>query len=283
MAREGIVHHGIELPVRGRAPPRADARADRALDRPLRSDRGGEGPDRGAARRRSPAPVRGRRRLRRGPGGERPRLCFRHEGRDEVLECDAIAGCDGFHGVCRASIPGDVLRTFERDYVFGWLGILAQVAPSIDELVYSASRARVRAARACALPELSRYYIQCAPDDDAERWADDADLGGATAQRVPASTGWTLEEGPDPREGRDRHAQLRRRADAVRTPLPRRRRRAHRPRPARKGLDLALRDVRLLAEAIADSCQLGRRRRARRRTRGAASAGSGAPSISRGG
>ena len=68
---------------------------------------------------------------------ERPRIRYRHEGEPHELECDVIAGCDGFHGVCRASIPEGVLRTFEREYPFGWLGILAAVAPSSDELVYA--------------------------------------------------------------------------------------------------------------------------------------------------
>src|SRR5215208_3131756 len=68
---------------------------------------------------------------------DRPRLRFRHEGREQELDCDVVAGCDGFHGVCRETIPRDVLRTFNREYPFGWLGILADVAPSIDELVYA--------------------------------------------------------------------------------------------------------------------------------------------------
>ena len=65
----------------------------------------------------------------------RPRIQFVHDGDPHELECDLIAGCDGFHGVCRAAIPPGVLRTFEREYPFGWLGILAEVAPSMDELV----------------------------------------------------------------------------------------------------------------------------------------------------
>ena len=68
----------------------------------------------------------------------RPRVTFTHEGAAQELECDLIAGCDGFHGVCRPSIPAGVLTEFSREYPFGWLGILAAVAPSIDELVYSA-------------------------------------------------------------------------------------------------------------------------------------------------
>ena len=68
---------------------------------------------------------------------ERPRIRYRHEGRDEEIECEVIAGCDGFHGICRPSVPAGVLSEFSREYPFGWLGILAEVAPSSDELVYA--------------------------------------------------------------------------------------------------------------------------------------------------
>ena len=89
-------------------------------------------------------------------GTGRPRVTFTHEGAAQELECDVIAGCDGFHGVCRPSIPAGVLTEFSREYPFGWLGILAAVAPSIDEVVYSAhergfallSPARPRSSRA---------------------------------------------------------------------------------------------------------------------------------------
>src|SRR5205085_8065257 len=69
--------------------------------------------------------------------GDRPHIRFVHEGTAQELDCDVIAGCDGFHGICRPSIPAGVLRIFEREYPFGWLGILASVAPSSDELVYA--------------------------------------------------------------------------------------------------------------------------------------------------
>ena len=107
-------------------------------------------------------------------GVERPRARGRPaadplppRGRDEELECDVIAGCDGFHGVCRESIPAGVLRTFEREYPFGWLGILAQVAPSMDELVY-AHHERGFALLSLRSPELSRYYLQVAHDEDVD-------------------------------------------------------------------------------------------------------------------
>ena len=111
---------------------------------------------------------------------DRPRLAFTHEGARQELECDVIAGCDGFHGVCRPSIPDGVLTEFSREYPFGWLGILAAVAPSIEELVYSAHQ-RGFALLSLRTPELSRYYLQCAPDEDLGAVAGREDLGGAPA------------------------------------------------------------------------------------------------------
>ena len=92
-----------------------------------------------ATRRRRSAPLRGR--GRRAPRHrDRPAgITFTHDGRRQELECDLVAGCDGFHGVCRPSIPGGALRESSREYPFGWLGVLADVAPSNDELVYAHS------------------------------------------------------------------------------------------------------------------------------------------------
>ena len=102
-----------------------------------------------------------------------------------------IAGCDGFHGVCRPSIPAGVLTEFSREYPFGWLGILAAVTPSIDEVVYSAHE-RGFGLLSLRTPELSRYYIQCTPDDDAERWADEQ-IWAELQERFRLEN-WTLEE-----------------------------------------------------------------------------------------
>src|SRR5262249_56128793 len=102
---------------------------------------------------------------------ERPRIRFAHGGARYELECDIVAGCDGFHGICRSSIPQGVLSTFEREYPFAWLGILAAVAPSIDELVY-AHHERGFALLSLRSPELSRYYVQCRPDESLDAWPD---------------------------------------------------------------------------------------------------------------
>ena len=83
-----------------------------------------------------------------------------------------IAGCDGFHGVSRASVPAQALRTFERVYPFGWLGVLADVPPCSEELIY-ASHERGFALASMRSPTRSRYYIQCAADEDVRSWSDD--------------------------------------------------------------------------------------------------------------
>ncbi|MGH7210144.1 MAG: 4-hydroxybenzoate 3-monooxygenase, partial [Acetobacteraceae bacterium] len=102
----------------------------------------------------------------------RPRVTWMHAGRSFALDCDIIAGCDGFHGICRPSVPPGTLTVFERDYPFGWLGILAEAAPSSHELVY-VNHDRGFALLSLRSPTLSRLYIQCAPDEDIEAWSDD--------------------------------------------------------------------------------------------------------------
>jgi p-hydroxybenzoate 3-monooxygenase len=102
---------------------------------------------------------------------ERPSVRFSHEGNEHRLECDVVAGCDGYHGVCRPSIPAGVLSEFSREYPFGWLGILAEVAPSNDELVY-AHHERGFALLSLRSPDLSRLYVQCRPDEDLAEWPD---------------------------------------------------------------------------------------------------------------
>lgn len=105
--------------------------------------------------------------------GTRPSVRFRRDGQDQVLEADFIAGCDGFHGVCRASVPADTLKVFERVYPFGWLGLLSDTPPVSDELIY------VHHERGFALCSMrsrtrSRYYLQCPLEERAEDWSDEA-------------------------------------------------------------------------------------------------------------
>jgi len=101
-----------------------------------------------------------------------PRVQFRSGGEQQVLECDFIAGCDGFHGICRATVPPEQLRLYERVYPFAWLGILAQVPPASHEVIY-ANDERGFALLSMRSPTMSRLYVQCAPDEDVEAWPDE--------------------------------------------------------------------------------------------------------------
>jgi p-hydroxybenzoate 3-monooxygenase len=101
-----------------------------------------------------------------------PRVCYTIDGQARTLECDFIAGCDGFHGICRTSIPAAQLRVFERVYPFAWLGILAEMAPAAEELIY-ANDDRGFALLSMRSPTVSRLYLQCHPDEDVGNWSDD--------------------------------------------------------------------------------------------------------------
>lgn len=104
--------------------------------------------------------------------GEQPSVTFEDEGSQVTVQCDFIAGCDGYHGVCRASVPEDKIKTFEKVYPFGWLGVLADVPPIADELIY------VQSERGFALCSMrsntrSRYYLQVPLTDKVENWSDE--------------------------------------------------------------------------------------------------------------
>src|ERR687892_1064924 len=101
--------------------------------------------------------------------GKAPKIRFRKDGKARELACDFIGGCDGFHGVCRASVPQDALTIYERIYPFAWLGILAETPPVSDELIYC-HHERGFALFSMRSPTLSRLYIQCAPDERLEEW-----------------------------------------------------------------------------------------------------------------
>jgi p-hydroxybenzoate 3-monooxygenase len=100
-----------------------------------------------------------------------PRVSYKIDGKEQTLECDFIAGCDGFHGICRASIPSSQLSVFERVYPFAWLGILAEMPPASEELIY-ANDDRGFALLSMRSPTVSRLYLQCTPDEDVEDWSD---------------------------------------------------------------------------------------------------------------
>ena len=177
----------------------------------------------------------------------RPVVLFTHEGEEHALHCDVIAGCDGFHGVCRPSFPAGASRTFSREYPFGWLGILAAVAPSNDELVY-AHNERGFALLTMRSPEISRLYLQCRPDEDIEKWPDER-IWEELRLRLELP-GWTLEEGPILEKGITpmrsfvseplRHGRLFLAGDAAHIVPP----------TGAKGLNLAVNDVRILGRAL---------------------------------
>ena len=182
-----------------------------------------------------------------------PVVAFSHEGGRIELACEYVAGCDGFHGISRESIPPSVLRTYERVYPFGWVGILAAVAPSSHELIY-AFHERGFALHSLRTPELSRLYVQCDPHDTIEQWPD-ARIWDELHRRFAIDGGWTLREGPiversvtpmrsfvaEPMQ----HGRLFLAGDAAHIVPP----------TGAKGLNLAVSDVRVLAEALADRYQ----------------------------
>ncbi|WP_327429274.1 4-hydroxybenzoate 3-monooxygenase [Streptomyces sp. NBC_01236] len=125
---------------------------------------------------------------------ERPRVRFTYDGREDVLECDYVVGCDGFWGVARKAVPAELSRVFERTYPFGWLGILADVPPSHDELVY-ARHDRGFALLSMRSPSVSRLYLQVPQGTDAQAWSD-GEIWDELDRRFETTDGWQLERGP---------------------------------------------------------------------------------------
>jgi len=125
---------------------------------------------------------------------DRPRLDVRTADRVESIACDYIAGCDGFHGVCRTSLSGSSIQTYDRAYPFAWLGILADAAPSSHELVYSLHE-RGFALFSMRTGGITRLYLQCAPDDSIESWSDDR-IWTELRARLKTDDGWEPNHGP---------------------------------------------------------------------------------------
>jgi p-hydroxybenzoate 3-monooxygenase len=189
----------------------------------------------------------------------KPIIRFRSYGKPHEVSCDFIAGCDGFHGICRPSVPHGVLTLFDRTYPFGWLGILADVAPSCDELIYSYHE-RGFALLSMRSPEVSRLYLQCSPDEDIHKWPD-AKIWEELHLRLAADNGWKLTEGPITQKGVTgmrsfvvepmQCGKLFLAGDAAHIVPP----------TGAKGLNLAIADVRVLARALQDFYKSGRRQR----------------------
>jgi p-hydroxybenzoate 3-monooxygenase len=125
--------------------------------------------------------------------GPRPSLRVEKDGKTDEIICDYIAGCDGFHGMSRSSFPDGALTTFERTYPFAWLGILAEAAPSRDELLYMHHQ-RGFALYSMRSPRITRLYLQCHPDENIDEWSDD-NIWSELNTRLACSDGWRPAEG----------------------------------------------------------------------------------------
>ena len=189
--------------------------------------------------------------------GRAPKIRYHHGGRDVELTCDFIGGCDGFHGICRPSIPATVLTAYDREYPFGWVGVLSESPPPEHELIY-AYHERGFALYTMRSPTLARLYLQCGPDDDIENWPDariwkelHARIGGTRELRegtmlqkgITATRSFVVEPMQYGRlflAGDSAHIQ---------------------PPTGAKGMNLALADVRVLARAISEFYRTGRSER----------------------
>jgi p-hydroxybenzoate 3-monooxygenase len=177
-----------------------------------------------------------------------PRVTYRHDGRTHVVDCDFVAGCDGFHGVSRASLPTDAVATFERVYPFGWLGVMADVPPARDELIYAH---HARGFALCSMRSRTRVrcYIQCPLDTDVAAWSDERFWDELRRRLDPAvaeamATGPSIEKSMAPLRSFVaeplRFGRLFLAGDAAHIVPP----------TGAKGLNLAASDVRYLAEAL---------------------------------
>jgi p-hydroxybenzoate 3-monooxygenase len=179
--------------------------------------------------------------------GVQPTVRYRHNGSEQELVCDFIAGCDGYHGVCRPSIPAGIISEYERVYPFGWLGILADARPSTEELIY-AYHDRGFALHSMRTPQIGRLYLQCDPDEDISAWNDEQ-IWRELQIRL-ASEGWKLREGPVLQKGITgmrsfvaepmQYGRLFLAGDSAHIVPP----------TGAKGLNLAVADVRVLARAL---------------------------------
>ncbi len=185
-----------------------------------------------------------------------PRIAFEHQGKEREIACDFIAGCDGSHGVCRASIPAARLRVYEREYPFAWLGILAAAPPSSAELVY-ALHERGFALYSMRSPSITRLYLQCGPGEDPAGWPEGR-IWEELEVRLETSDGWRPHRGEILQKSVTgmrslvaepmRHGRLFLAGDAAHIVPP----------TGAKGLNLAVADVWRLARALAAHYREGR-------------------------
>jgi p-hydroxybenzoate 3-monooxygenase len=186
-----------------------------------------------------------------------PSIRYRKDGEAQELHCAVIAGCDGFHGICRPTIPTSVLTEFERVYPFAWLGILAKAPPAAEELIY-ANHDRGFALLSMRSPEISRLYVQCDPEEDLSRWPDERVWRELRQRLQTRGDNWHLTEGPVLQKGVTamrsfvvepmQYGRLFLAGDAAHIVPP----------TGAKGMNLAIADVRVLSRACADWLRYGR-------------------------
>jgi p-hydroxybenzoate 3-monooxygenase len=187
--------------------------------------------------------------------GRAPWLRYRKNGREDRVDADWVAGCDGFYGVSRTVLPSSLVRTYERVYPFGWMGVLSETPPVSDELIYARHE---RGFALCSMRNemLSRYYVQCEIDDTVEAWPDDRFWGELRA-RLPAEAADRLVTGPSIEKSITplrsfvaepmRYGRLLLAGDAAHIVPP----------TGAKGLNLAVSDVVYLAEALIEFFSTG--------------------------
>jgi p-hydroxybenzoate 3-monooxygenase len=185
-----------------------------------------------------------------------PKIRFCHNGQAHEIACDFMAGCDGFHGICRPAIPADKLQIFERTYPFGWLGILAESKPPSEELIYC-HHEHGFALFSMRMPNITRLYIQCAPDEDLANWSDDR-IWQELSTRLHSGGDIELKEGPILQKGITpmrsfvaepmQFGRLFLAGDAAHIV----------PATGAKGMNLAIADVRVLARAFTHFYQTGK-------------------------
>jgi p-hydroxybenzoate 3-monooxygenase len=180
--------------------------------------------------------------------GQSPRIRFEHNGEPHEVVCDFIGGCDGFHGICRPSIPAGALCVYEKTYPFGWLGIIAEAVPASHEIVYS-NHERGFALLSMRSPVITRAYLQCRPDEDLAAWPDER-IWEELDRRFETHDGFRLNRGQIDQKGVTpmrsfvtepmQYGRLFLAGDAAHIVPP----------TGAKGLNLAVADVRILARAF---------------------------------
>ncbi len=259
LQRDGMVHHGIELRFEGQAHriPLTELSGGRSITVygqqevvkdliRLRLDSGGQVLFEAEATSID------------GLTSARPTVHFTRSGEPGTLECDYVAGCDGFWGISRGAIPNGAMVVYEKEYPFAWLGILAAMPPASEELIYAYHDELGFALHSMRSPEISRLYLQCRPDEPLEQWPD-ARIWAELRARFTTQAGFELDEGPILEKGVTamrsfvvepmQYGRLFLAGDSAHIVPP----------TGAKGMNLAIADVKVLADALGVWYESGRR------------------------